>query len=323
LHNQYGPTESHVVTEYTLNPPCQTEPELPPIGRPIANTKIYVLDPNLDPTPIGVAGELHIGGDGLARGYLNRPELTKEKFIANPFSSEPGARLYKTGDLGRYLPDGNIEFLGRIDDQVKVRGFRIEPGEIETVLCRHPEVLESVVSAREDGIGEKSLVAYIVSGTDHDLNSGRLRDFLKEKLPEYMIPNAFVFLDSLPLTASGKVDRRALPAPDRSRPELVEAYLAPRNQTEELLTKIWTEVLKLERIGIHDNFFDLGGHSLLATRVVSRIREIFRIDLALRALFEMPTVASLSKHIETILCAGDEHQRAIQDGVEQTEETIL
>ena len=180
-----------------------------------------------------------------------------------------------------------------------------------------------MVSAREDGIGEKSLVAYIVSGTDHDLNSGRLRDFLKEKLPEYMIPNAFVFLDSLPLTASGKVDRRALPAPDRSRPELVEAYLAPRNQTEELLTKIWTEVLKLERIGIHDNFFDLGGHSLLATRVVSRIREIFRIDLALRALFEMPTVASLSKHIETILCAGDEHQRAIQDGVEQTEETIL
>ena len=323
--NGYGPTESTTFACcYAI--PCQLDDNRCsiPIGKPIGNTQVYILDPHRNPVSIGVTGELHIGGDGLARGYLNQPELTREKFIANPFSHEAGARLYKTGDLARYLPDGNIDFLGRMDDQVKIRGFRIEPGEIETVLCRHPEVLESVVSAREDGIGEKSLVAYIVSGTDHDLNSGRLRDFLKEKLPEYMIPNAFVFLDSLPLTASGKVDRRALPAPDRSRPELVEAYLAPRNQTEELLTKIWTEVLKLERIGIHDNFFDLGGHSLLATRVVSRIREIFRIDLALRALFEMPTVASLSKHIETILCAGgDEHQRAIQDGVEQTEETIL
>jgi amino acid adenylation domain-containing protein len=323
LYNQYGPTESHVVTSFALGSDPGDWPNLPPIGRPIANSKVYILDRCLQPVPIGVIGELYIGGDSLARGYLSHSDFSREKFISNPFIKEPGARLYRTGDLARYLADGNIQFVGRIDDQVKVRGFRIEPGEIETILCRHPEVLESVVSAREDGIGEKSLVAYIVSGTDHDLNSGRLWDFLKEKLPEYMIPNAFVFLDSLPLTASGKVDRRALAAPDGSRPDLAAAYLAPRNRTEELLAKIWAEVLKLERIGIHDNFFDLGGHSLLATRVASRIREALRIELPLRAMFETPTVAGLSNHIEAPRCARDEYRREIREAVDQTEETIV
>jgi amino acid adenylation domain-containing protein len=323
LYNQYGPTESHVVTSFALGGDPADWPQLPPIGRPIANSKIYILDHCLQPVPIGVIGELYIGGDSLARGYLNHPDLSREKFILNPFIKKPAARLYRTGDLARYLADGNIQFVGRIDDQVKVRGFRVEPGEIEIILCRHPKVLECVVSAREDALGSKWLVAYIVAGTAHDLSSGELRDFLKEKLPEYMIPNIFVFLKSLPLTPNGKVDRRALPAPDGSRPELTEAYVAPRNVTEKLLTTIWAEVLKLEKVGIHDDFFELGGHSLLATRVVSRIRAVFDSELPLRALFETPTVAGLSNRIEAVRCAGDEHQRAIQEGAEQTEETIL
>jgi amino acid adenylation domain-containing protein/FkbM family methyltransferase len=320
LYNQYGPTESHVVTSFALGGDPADWPSLPPIGRPVANSKVYILDRCLQPVPVGVVGELYIGGDGLARGYVNQPGLSREKFISNPFIKQPGARLYRTGDLARYLADGNIQFVGRIDDQVKVRGFRIEPGEVETILCRHPEVLESVVSAREGASGGKWLVAHIVAGTAHDLNSGKLRDYLKEKLPEYMIPNVFMFLDSLPLTASGKVDRRRLPAPDGRGPDLAEAYSAPRNQTEELLTKIWAEVLKLDRIGIHDNFFDLGGHSLLATRVVSGIRKILHRELPLRALFETPTVAGLSKHIEATRCERDPNQRG---AAEQTEETIL
>jgi amino acid adenylation domain-containing protein len=295
LHNQYGPTESHVVTEYTLNPLCQTEPDLPPIGRPIANTEIYILDPNLDPTPIGVAGELHIGGDGVARGYFNRPELTQEKFIANPFSTEPGARLYKTGDLGRYLPDGNIEFIGRMDDQVKIRGYRIEPGEVEAALGQHPLVQSSVVVVREDTPGDKRLVGYVVGHHKGDsLEAEEIRKYLKQKLPEYMIPSQFVLLDALPLTATGKIDRNALPAPDQDRPELGNIYQAPRTPMEETLAAIWSEVLKLDRVGIHDNFFELGGHSLLATQVVSRVREQFSTELPLRTLFESATVEGLA-----------------------------
>jgi FkbM family methyltransferase len=585
-----------------------------PLGRPLSNSQIYLLDPYLNPVPVGVAGELYIGGRNLTRGYLHSPDLTAAKFIPNPFSDEPGARLYKTGDRAQYLPDGSIEFLGRADHQVKIRGHRIEPGEIEAALREHPDIRESVVEVRQDEAGDKRLIAYVVARPDraptvggkpryrlpngaavaqlnknetdyiyqeiferqaylrhgitikdgdcifdvganiglftvfankvatrprvysfepnpavyeilhanaalygsdvrvfncglsneakrnpftffpgfsllsgfyadaqadkevvktfmlnqhkaglaemaelveqadailaerfephtfdaelrtmssiieqedikridllkinvekseldvlsgikdHDwqkikqivlevdvkenlriitglleqhgyeyaveqdnllegtslcyvyalrpsndsvlireqpngthvqpvpvlntdlLSAADLRDFLLHKLPDHMVPSVYTFLDALPLTPNGKVDRRALPAPDGSRPDLAEAYLAPRNRTEELLAKIWAEVLKLERIGIHDNFFDLGGHSLLATRVVSRIREVFRIDLALRALFEKPTVAGLSNHIEAIRCAGDEHQRAIQEVAEQTEETIL
>jgi acyl carrier protein len=240
---------------------------------------------------------LHIGGAGLARGYLNRPELTAEKFIPNPFSQEPGSRLYKTGDLARQRPDGNIEFLGRIDRQVKIRGFRVELEEIETVLSHCPGVRESAVVAREDDTGERQLAAYIVPDRKTVPAIGELRSMLRQKLPEYMIPSAVMLLDVLPLTPNGKVDRRALPPPDQGRPELVEAFVAPRSSTEKAIAEIWIEVLKLDQVGIHDDLFDLGGHSLLATQIVSRIRQTFDVDLSLRLLFEHPTVAGLAVQI--------------------------
>jgi acyl carrier protein len=247
---------------------------------------------------VGVAGELHIGGDGLARGYLNRAELTAEKFITNPFSNDPQARLYKTGDLARYLPDGNIEFLGRIDNQVKIRGYRIELGEIESALGQHSAVREAVVLAREESPGDRRLVAYVVAASGSAASAHELRSFLQQKLPEYMIPSACVFLESLPLTPNGKIDSKFLPAPDRNRDELEQAYVAPRSPTEEILAGIWEEVLKLDRVGIHDNFFDLGGHSLLATQIISRLRVTLQMELPLRLLFENPTVSGLADRIE-------------------------
>jgi acyl carrier protein len=247
--------------------------------------------------PVGIAGGLHIGGDGLVRCYLNRPDITAEKFIPNPFTNEPGGLLYKTGDLARYLPDGNIEFLGRIDNQVKVRGFRIELGEIETLLTQHPAVRQAVAVAREDVPGENRLVAYIVPNTEQHTTIDDLRNFLKSKLPEYMVPSVFVVLDTLPLTPNRKVDRHALPAPRQARPELRETFVAPRTPVETLLSRIWTEVLTLEQIGVHDNFFELGGHSLLATQVISRMREAFQLELPLRALFENPTVWTLAAQV--------------------------
>jgi acyl carrier protein len=267
-----------------------------------------------------VTGELYIGGDSLARGYLNQSELSHEKFIANRFIKEQGARLYRTGDLARYLADGQIQFVGRIDEQVKIRGYRIELGEVEAVLGQHPAVREAVALAREDSPGDRRVVAYVIAPPDTSTNE--LQSFLKQKLPEFMVPSAFVFLDSLPLTAHGKVDRRALPAPAQSRPDLDETFSGPRTPTEEMLAGIWAEVLKLD-VGIYDNFFDLGGHSLLATRVVSRIREIFRIELPLRALFEMPTVASLSDHIEAIKWAADKNQLTVLQHPDPTEQIIL
>ncbi|AUB35489.1 Non-ribosomal peptide synthetase component F [Nostoc flagelliforme CCNUN1] len=296
LHNLYGPTEAAIdVTSWT----CQRDynQQIVAIGRPIANTFIYILDSCMQPVPIGVPGELHIGGVGLARGYLNRPELTQEKFIANPFSNDPDARLYKTGDLARYLADGNIEYLGRIDHQVKIRGFRIELGEIETVLSQHEAVLQTVVIAREDVPGNKRLVAYLVTHPEQTPTIAQLRQFLKEKLPEYMIPSAFVFLETLPLTPNGKVDRRSLPAPE-SRSELEVSFIAPRTPTEQMLADIWTDVLGVEQVGIDDNFFTLGGHSLLATQLISRVRSIFKVELPLRSLFEATTIASLSQYIQ-------------------------
>jgi len=245
---------------------------------------------------------MHIGGVGLARGYLNRPELTAEKFIPDPFSAEPGARMYKTGDLARYRPDGNIEFLGRADHQVKIRGFRIELGEIEAVLGQHPAVRAAVVLAREDAPGEKRLVAYVVAESTAD----ELRRFLKDKLPEYIVPAVFVLLDTLPLLSNGKIDRQALPAPDRTRPELDKSFVAPRTPTEELLAQIWAQLLDLERVGVDDNFFDLGGHSLLATQAVSRMREAFQVEISLRRLFEVPTVAGLAESIEAARQAGQD-----------------
>jgi acyl carrier protein len=265
-----------------------------PLGRPLPNTQIYLLDPHLQPVPVGVAGEIYIGGAGVARGYLNQPELTAERFITNPFSNNPEARLYKTGDLACYQPDGTIEFLGRIDNQVKIRGYRIELGEIEAVLSKHPAVRSTVVLAREDEPGNKRLVAYVVPYQEQASKTAELRHLLQQQLPEYMVPSAFVLLKTLPLTANGKVDRQALPAPDRERPELEETFVAPRTPAEEVLAGIWAEVLGLERIGIDDNFFELGGHSLLATQVMSRLRTALQVEIPLRQFFDSPTVAGLA-----------------------------
>lgn len=295
LHNLYGPTEAAIDVTFWA---CQRESHLQivPIGRPIANTQIHILDNNLQPVPIGVTGELHIGGVGIARGYLNRPELTSKKFIPNPFSCEPDARLYKTGDLARYLPDGNIEYLGRIDNQVKIRGFRIELLEIETVLSQHPAVRKAVVIAQEHKSHDKRLVAYIVPESKWQQFS-QLRTFLKEKLPEYMVPSTFVILESLPLTQSGKVNRQALPALNQSRPNLETLFVASRTLLEEQLAQIWTQVLDINQVGVHDDFFELGGNSLLAAQLLFQIRKEFSLELPLSALFQAPTVAGLARSI--------------------------
>jgi amino acid adenylation domain-containing protein len=337
LHNLYGPTETSIDASHWACRKDAIEP-IVTIGRPLPNIQIYLLDIHLQPVPIGVAGELHIGGVGLARGYQNRADLTAESFIPNPFSSEPGARLYQTGDRACFWPDGRIEFLGRIDHQVKIRGFRIELGEIEAALATHRTVREAVVIARQGSGGESRLIAYLVpqesvvqeernalhaekesaaplaSGPVHaaPLTAGELRGYLKEKLPEYMIPSAFVVLAELPLMPNGKLDRRALPEPDSQRPELESAFNAPRTPVEEVLAGIWAEVLGLERIGVDDNFFELGGHSLLVTQVITRIRETFHVDLSLRTLFEFPTIAGLAGRTEA----------AIKTGLELPELTI-
>ncbi|MBQ0933562.1 amino acid adenylation domain-containing protein [Ideonella sp. 4Y16] len=295
--NAYGPTEAIVTaTQYMLRPLHMPSGPLIPIGRPTAQRKIYILDGNLQPVPIGVTGELHIAGAGLARGYLNCPVPTAVKFIPNPFD-EPGSRMYKTGDLARYLPDGNIEFLGRIDQQVKIRGFRIEVGEVEAALLDCAGIGDAVVTAREDELGDKRLVAYVVplSGM---LDIVDLRTQLSAFLPEYMIPSGWVFLNSLPLNSSGKVDRNSLPAPELSRDSLGTGYVAPRNTSEEMLAGIWIEVLGVERVGVHDNFFALGGHSLLATQIASRLAEKGYGDIGLRRLFDHPTIAALAASID-------------------------
>jgi len=312
--NCYGPTET---TIWSLVHRVEAVKDgVVPIGRPIANTQVYVLDPYQQPVPIGTRGELYIGGAALARGYLGQSELTAQKFVRNPFSPEGDSRLYRTGDLARYRTDGTVEFLGRIDHQVKLRGFRIELGEIEAVLAGHPTVQETVVLAREDAPGEKRLVAYVVANQDRAPSAGELRHFLKEKLPEYMVPSAYVMLRALPLSPNGKVDRRVLPAPDPTNPEREEAFVAPRTPSEEMLAGIWAEVLGLKQVGIHDNFFELGGHSLLATQVISRIRNTLKAELPLRRLFEAPTVAGLAECIESIRRAEQEDLLRILTEVE-------
>lgn len=293
LHNVYGPTEA------SIDATCwccdrNSNYRIAPIGRPIANTQIYILNPELQPVPVGVPGELYISGAGLARGYLNRPELTAEKFIPHPFSSELGIRLYKTGDLACYLPDGNIEFLGRIDHQLKIRGFRIELEEIEAVLRQHDCVKHIVVMGREDTPGDQRLVAYIIPSQEQALTSSELRCFLKERLPDYMIPAAFVILKNLPLNANGKVDRHALPAPQPERPSLQTPFVSPQDTLELQLTNIWEQVLNTYPIGVRDNFFELGGNSLLAARLFSRIEETFNEKLPLATLFQAPTIEQLA-----------------------------
>ncbi|MCP4654106.1 MAG: amino acid adenylation domain-containing protein, partial [bacterium] len=301
LIHAYGPTENTTFT--TCHPVRSCRLGIPvPIGRPIANTRIHLLDRHLEPVPVGVPGELCCAGDGLARGYHERPALTAAAFVPDPFSAEPGERLYKTGDLARYLADGAVDFVGRIDAQVKIRGFRIEPGEVETVLAAHPAVVETVVVVREDVTGDKRLVAYVVADGEPPA-IGELQRFLAERLPPYMVPAAFVLLEELPLTPNGKVDHRALPAPEiRSD----EDYTAPGTPTEELLASIWGKVLGVARVGIDDDFFALGGHSLLATRLVSAIRRAFAVELPLEELFNRPTVAALAGVVDTALGSGPE-----------------
>ena len=301
LWNLYGPTET---TIWSAGYQLAAEEQSITIGRPISNTQLYILDLHLQPVPIGIPGELHIGGAGLARGYLNRPELTAEKFILNPLRDELVARLYKTGDLARWLPTGEVECLGRIDYQVKVRGFRIELGEIESNLLQHDAIKEAIVIVREDTPGEKVLVGYVVPATT-TVDAAyvlipQLRQFLKARLPEFMVPTIFMVVAEMPLTPNGKVDRRALPQPDALRRELAANYVAPRSPLEQQITKIWGEILKLDKIGIHDNFFELGGYSLLGTQAIARLRQLFGVDLALRVLFELPTIAELANRIEML-----------------------
>jgi len=300
IWNIYGPTEA---TANATMARIDAEDRVT-IGRPIANTKIYIMDAQLQPVPIGVPGELYIGGANLARGYLNRPELTAERFIPNPFSKEPDARLYRTGDLARYLPDGNIEFLGRIDYQVKIRGFRIELGEIEAVLRRHPGIQEAVVVAREDVPGDKRLVAYIVPREEQSASISDLRSYLMQQLPGYMVPASFVLLEALPLTPTGKVNRRALPAPNHEDSNSQETFVAPRTPVEKGVAAIWRRVLGVEQIGIHDNFFALGGHSLLAMQVIAHLRTTLQVELPLRSFFEAPTVAQFAEIIAQVQASG-------------------
>ena len=295
LVNSYGPTETTIVaTVCDLSLADARAGSEAPIGRPIANTLIYVLDSNLRPVPVGLPGELYIGGAGVARGYLNRPELTEEKFIPNPFADERAPRIYRTGDVVCYRPDGNLEFVGRIDNQVKIRGFRIELEEIEQAIRAHDEVVEVVVLAVEDG-GDKKLAAYPVIARDAQLTSNDLRQFLSGKLPAYMMPATFTIIDSIPLMPNGKTDRRALlslaQAPDSSPSEDFEG---PRSPLEESIADVWTNVLKLERPGIHDNFFELGGHSLMAAKLISILRRQLDVELNLADVFQSPTIAKLA-----------------------------
>ncbi|HEU4561477.1 MAG TPA: amino acid adenylation domain-containing protein, partial [Longimicrobium sp.] len=298
LH-EYGPTEATVWC--TLEEVEEVAEDAPTvlIGKPIPNAQAYVLDPAGEPLPVGIPGDLCIGGDGVVRGYLGRPGLTAERFVPDPFAAEPGARMYRTGDRARWKADGKLEFLGRLDDQVKIRGFRIEPGEVEAAIAGYPGAREARVMMREDQPGDKRLVAYVVG----DVETDGLRAHLRQGLPEYMVPRAIVTLDRLPLNANGKVDRKALPVPEYAAD--VDRYVAPRTPVEEVLAGIWAEVLRLERVGVEESFFDLGGHSLLATRVAARIRELFGVELPLRALFEGPTVAELAGRVEEMQRAGE------------------
>ncbi len=300
LHNHYGPSETHVATAYTLTGNPDTWMTLPPIGRPLPNTQIYLLDAQQQQVPIGVAGELCISVDDPVRAYINRPDLTREQFIANPFQPDTPTRLYRTGDLARYQPDGNLEYLGRIDNQVKVRGFRIELGEVEAALSQCPVVQAAAVIVREDVPGDRRLVAYAVPHPNQPLTSTELRQFLQQKLPDYMLPMVFVLLDQLPLTPSGKVDRRALPLPAATRPDPQASYVAPRTAIEQQVADIWAQILQLEQVSIHDNFFELGGYSLLGTQVIARLRQTFAVEVPLRLLFESPTVATFTDRVETL-----------------------
>jgi acyl carrier protein len=288
LVHAYGPTETTTfATCHWAAPEDAVRPTLT-LGRPIARTGVWLLDGRLEPVPPGMPGEMYLGGDGLARGYWRRPGLTAERFVPHPFAAAPGERLYRTGDLARWLPDGTVDFLGRIDRQVKVRGFRVEPAEIEAMLERHPGVVSAVVEPRDDGRGNKRLVAWVVP--DGDLSEDELPAWSREHLPEFMVPGAWVLMEALPLDPNGKVDRRALPEPDRGS----RHFVAPRTPVEERVAAVWAEILGGGPVGVEDDFFELGGHSLLATQIVSRLSREFGVELGLRTFFDAPTVAGVA-----------------------------
>jgi acyl-coenzyme A synthetase/AMP-(fatty) acid ligase len=304
VFNHYGPTETtvgvltnRVLAEERVNGAANV-----PLGRPIPNTQIYVLDSRRQPVAPGMAGEIYVGGDSVARGYLNQRALTEERFVSDPFSGRPNGRLYRTGDRARLLPDGKLEFLGRVDHQLKIRGYRIELGEIEVALTRYDGIREAVAVARDTGDGEKQLVAYFVASAP-EISVADLRRFLKTQLPDYMVPMALVQLEKLPLTANGKVDRQALPSPESERRSAEAQYVAPRTESEQAVERIWAEVLRLERIGVNDDFFELGGHSLLAARIATRVREMFQIDFTLGHFLRAPTIAQSAAAIEAELVA--------------------
>jgi amino acid adenylation domain-containing protein len=301
LVNNYGPTECTVLATSGVVPPTGNGNELPSIGRPISNVQIHILDEKRQQVPQGVAGEIYIGGLGVARGYLNAPELTAAKFIASPLNSEPNSRLYKTGDLGRYLPDGQIAFLGRIDEQIKIRGHRIEPNEIVTALAQHPMVQASFVMAREDTPGDPRLTAYIVPQPGTHPTDNILREFLGKQLPDYSVPASFVIIDALPVNASGKIDRAALPAPGESNSLHFDSSAGPRTMIEQRIAEILKPLLKIKAVGIEDNFFMLGGHSLLGTQLIARTRDAFGVELSLRSVFQSPTIAGIASEVERLL----------------------
>jgi amino acid adenylation domain-containing protein len=303
LVNNYGPTECTVVATSGRVLPEAGANKLPTIGRPIANTQIHILDENLNQVPLGTPGELFIGGAGVARGYLNRPDLTSENFIPNPFGSGPGSRLYRTGDMARYLDNGEIEYLGRMDDQIKILGHRIEPNDISAVLDRHPAIYTSVVTARADGCCEKRLVAYVVLNAGTQTAAGDLQEFLGEQLPRHMVPSVYVRLETLPLTRNGKLDRAALPGPGLDNTLENEAFTAPRTPIEKRLAVIVCSLLGLKQVSVNDNFFLLGGHSLLGTQLIAQIRGAFGVELALRTLFDSPTIEQLAFEIERLAMA--------------------
>ncbi|MCP5063167.1 MAG: AMP-binding protein, partial [Ignavibacteriae bacterium] len=296
--NAYGPTETTVCASmFTCPNKCEVNP---PIGKSINNFQLYILDKNLIPVPVGIPGELYISGVGLARGYHNKPELSAEKFLPNPFSSKPGDKIYKSGDLVKYLPSGDIEFLGRVDNQVKLRGFRIELDEIESVISSYVQVNEALVMVREDSPGLKQLVTYMVSSKNVSIDLAELRTFLRSKLPEYMVPVSYIILEEFPLTPSKKIDLKALPIPDSSHKTVKAEYVQPRNETEKIISEIGKELLGIDRMGIYDNFFELGGHSLLATQFISKIQDEFKVEIPLRKLFENPTINDIGNIMENL-----------------------
>jgi len=301
LVNNYGPTECTVVALSGAVTPHQRPAALPPVGRPISNTRIFLLDEGLQQVPTGSIGELHIAGASVGRGYLNDPELTRDKFIPNPFDKNPDARLYRTGDLARALPDGSFEFLGRTDDQIKIRGYRIEPNEVCAALCKHEAIQAGIVVPIKDPSGNHLLAAYVVLKQPAEVNAGNLRKHLQSHLPDYMIPNAFVVIDSLPLTTNGKVDRAALPAPDSTNSLKNGPASSGPTRTEEMLMPVVSALLKVDPINPHDNFFLLGGHSLLGAQLLAEIQHTFQVDLPLRTVFDYPTIAAISAEIDRVL----------------------